>query len=133
MKVSQNQTVSHILEKLLGIATGKQLCGFLKGLHNAGDVCSAAKDRFAGHVLQTAILQVGESGRLLFLEMCFAHVCSLLSKSEFATRTLTLSTLCFKFLCVVDLIQRLSNHTRVPGNTCWLDKTGRDAGSLSNL
>ncbi|XP_072049550.1 nucleolar protein 9-like [Amphiura filiformis] len=56
LKVSQNQTVSHIMEKLLGMSSGKQLSGFLQGLHEAGDVCNAAKDRFAAHVLQTAIL-----------------------------------------------------------------------------
>ena len=58
LKISQNQTVSHIMEKMMEMSNGKQLCGFLNGLQAAGNICDAAKDRFAAHVLQTAIIQV---------------------------------------------------------------------------
>ena len=34
-------------------------------------------------------------------------------------KTLTFSPLCFKFPCVVDLMQRLSNHTQGSCHAVW--------------
>ena len=57
MKVSQNQTVSTIVEKLVQKARPKQLQDILHSV--AQDWETACCDRFASHVTQTLIYRAG--------------------------------------------------------------------------
>ena len=56
MEVSRNQTVSTIVETLLGAADEDELCSFTKAL--AVDWETAFTDRFASHVLQKLLWQI---------------------------------------------------------------------------
>ncbi|XP_780969.4 nucleolar protein 9 [Strongylocentrotus purpuratus] len=53
--LSQNQTVSRILETVLPLSEPEQLTSFLRGL--TSDLSTSATDRFASHVLQSTMIE----------------------------------------------------------------------------
>nr|XP_054761961.1 nucleolar protein 9-like [Lytechinus pictus] len=54
VRLSQNQTVSRILEMVLPLSEPKQLTAFLRGL--TSDLSTSATDRFTSHVLQSTMI-----------------------------------------------------------------------------
>ncbi|XP_072177553.1 nucleolar protein 9-like [Diadema setosum] len=76
IKLSQNQTVSRILEMLLPLSSRHQLTCFLRGM--ASDLSTSASDRFASHVLQSAMTEalkhIGEEGTGEDLEQIYVKM-----------------------------------------------------------